>query len=287
MAKAKKAKKVKLTQAEVTAQRLADKQAQLNQAAGQINEAGPFGTQTYTTGADGRTTRTTALSPAEQAKLDQSNQLDSAINNVTQGLAGQAAQTYAQPFQGTTPEMIAKRQAVEDQTFKAYESRLNPYWTRFQQQQEAALANRGIAPGSRGYAAAMGDVNTQMQDAYLQAQTEAQKQGRSEADQLFNQDVTRYQMPATMIGSMRQNVSGVNTPQGVAPNTTPPDYMGAAVGLAGQANQLKISKGFGGGGGGESGPIVVSGSTPVSGITKPGTKRLTSMQSLGRLSGGF
>jgi hypothetical protein len=292
---AKKPKKVKIPKQEATAQRLATEQQKLNQAAGQINEQGPFGSQTYTTGADGRTTRTTALSPEEQSKLSQSNALDASINNVTQGLAGQAAQTYGTPFQGTTQDMLAKRQAVEDQTFKAYESRLNPYWERQRQSQEASLANRGIAPGSRGYAAAMGDTNTQMQDAYLQAQNAANTAGRGEADTLFNQDVTRYQMPAQMIGQMRQNVSGVNTPQGVAPNTQAPDYMGGAVSLYNQANQKAIAGMASSGGGSESTPMgAVTGSSALGAITIPGsTKKLnTSKQSglvgLGRLaSGGY
>jgi hypothetical protein len=283
---AKKPKKVKdpRSKSEIAAERISSKQSQLNQQAGQINEQGPFGSQTYSTGADGRTIRTTTLNPAEQAKLDQSNALDSSINNVAQGLAGQAAQTYSTPFQGTTPEMIAKRQAVEDQTWKSFESRLNPYWQRQQESQEAALANRGMAPGSRGYAAAMGDTRTQMQDAYLQGQTEAFKQGRSEADQLFNQDAMRYQMPATVLGTMRGNVSGVNTPQGVAPNTQAPDYTGAAVSLAGQANQLKMSKGMGGGGGSTLAPVT--GSSSVGGITIPGQKKVGGLMGLGRLSAG-
>lgn len=292
MAKSKNSKSSKNTipSTETTANRLAQEQAKLNALSGQVNEVTPFGTATYTTGPDGRVTRTSTLSAAEQAKLDQANALDSSIQGLASMFANQGASTYASPFAGDSKALADRRRAVEDQTFGAFESRLNPYWERQRNTMEASLANRGIAPGSRGYATAMGDFSQQQNDAYLQAQNTAFGAGRQEADTLFNQDLTRYQMPMQMLTGLRGAVSGVNAPNFLQPNMQAPDFLGAATALYGQKNQKDIAGKVsgGGGGGGTTTSAPITGGTTVAGISDPRTKsRSTGLVGLGRLSAGY
>lgn len=285
MAKAKKTKKPKISATESKTNKAVQQQAQLNQQFGQINEVSPFGTSTYVTGPDGRATRTTTLSAAEQAKLDQANALDTSIQGIAQGLAGQAAKTYATPFGGTSAEQIARRRQVEDQTYNAYRSRLEPYWQNQRNQQEAMLANRGIAPGSRGYAQAMGDFGQQQNDAYLQAQNSAFTAGRGEADTLWNQGAQAYAMPAQMLQGLRGSVSGVNMPQYLQPNQTAPDYLGAFTALSAQQTQKDIARMAKSGGGGEESAAPVFGNTVVAGVNNPNQKT-KGLIGLSRLSAG-
>jgi hypothetical protein len=113
-------------------------------------------------------------------------------NPVTQFTAPEGQQTSLD-FSGAPqigdPERIRERS--EDAVFSKAQSRLQPQFDTARQQLEIKMRNQGLGPEDEAWQAQMGSLNRQETDAYNQAMYSAIDTGRSEAAQMFGQDVTR------------------------------------------------------------------------------------------------
>jgi hypothetical protein len=150
-----------------------------------INEQSPFGTVNYTnSGFENvqdpsdpkktikvpRYTRTTTLSPDQQALLDQQNAAGKGMNDLAISQIGRLQTSLNQPFNldglpERTTDFSADRQRVED----AIMSRLEP---RFQRDEEIArtrLQNQGNTPGSEIYNNELENLGQAKTDARMQA----------------------------------------------------------------------------------------------------------------------
>ena len=80
-----------------------------------------------------------------------------------------------------------QRQKAEDMAYQKYASRLDPQFSRQEQELTTRLRNQGLAPGDQAYDAAMSNFNQSKNDAYQQAQYAASQAGRDESNLMFGQ----------------------------------------------------------------------------------------------------
>jgi hypothetical protein len=83
------------------------------------------------------------------------------------------------------------RQRAEDMEYNKATSRLDPQFQQQRQALEIKLRNQGLGPEDEAYKTQMSGLDMQETDARNQAMFSASAAGRSEAGQLFGQDVTR------------------------------------------------------------------------------------------------
>jgi hypothetical protein len=86
------------------------------------------------------------------------------------------------------------RARAEQSIYDKGASRLGDQFETRREQMEIKLRNQGLRPGDAAYEAQVQSVNQQETDAYGQLQNDAIMGGMSEANQAFNQDVTRRGM---------------------------------------------------------------------------------------------
>jgi hypothetical protein len=163
---------------------------------GNANEISPYGNITYNQigrqnvgGVDvPQFSRTTTLSPEQQALYNQQNQLSQGVNNLALGQVNRLTGHLDQPVNaGSLPQWAgnvvpenfsADRQRVEQAMF----DRLNPQMQRAREAEENRLVNQGFQRGTEAYTGAMGDIGRAENDARL-AITE---RGLGEQQGLFN-----------------------------------------------------------------------------------------------------
>ena len=95
----------------------------------------------------------------------------------------------------------ANRQSAEDAAYGRATSRLDPQYQQMESRMMTDLRNKGLSPGDQAYDAAMGNFNRGRTDAYEQARLGSTLEGRSEADQMYNQALAGYQ---TNLGAQGQ-----------------------------------------------------------------------------------
>ena len=83
------------------------------------------------------------------------------------------------------------RARAEQSIYDKGASRLGDQFETRREQMEIKLRNQGLRPGDAAYEAQVQSINQQETDAYGQLQNDAIMGGMSEANQAFNQDVTR------------------------------------------------------------------------------------------------
>ena len=86
------------------------------------------------------------------------------------------------------------RSRAEQSIYDKGASRLGDQFETRREQMEIKLRNQGLRPGDAAYEAQVQSINQQETDAYGQLQNDAIMGGMSEANQAFNQDVTRRGM---------------------------------------------------------------------------------------------
>jgi hypothetical protein len=239
-------------------------QARLNQ----VDEYTPFGSSVFEkTGntVDGidQMKRTTTLSPAQQAIVDQQMNISGQLNNTASQQLGRVDQALATPFsyQGMPDAPVADsaaRQQTIDSLYNQYSSRLDP---RFQQERSALdtqLANSGITAGSQAYNDAVDAFGRTKNDAYTSAMNQAVSSGGQEQSRLFGlQGDARSRaiqeaaysraVPLNDIASLMGTAPGVTMPQFSPMSQTsiaPTDVTGA-VGLQAQGQQANYAQAMG------------------------------------------
>jgi hypothetical protein len=216
---------------------LANQTAQLNQAYGMQNQAGPGGTQTsvqtgtrtipavYRTNNKGKQvlvtpaqevpvyTQTTTLSPQEQQLWDQQHQYGAATNELGIQQVGQLKELLGNPLDLSQENTSAY---LTDLARK----RLDPIWNQKQAELETRLRNQGLQPGTKGYNEAMSVFDYGRNDAYNSMLLSGRAQGIQEMLTQRNQPIN--ETTALMSGGQ------VSMPQfgqlGSGGNISPVDY---------------------------------------------------------------
>ena len=242
--------------------------------ANQINEVNPFGSSSYSTGADGRVTRTNTMSPEETAMLARLNQQRERAMGTAGATFSQVEQNARTPFNlDGIPQMPGDyeqfRRSTEDKVYDAFRRRTDDQFARQEQGLQQRLADQGIPVGSERWKAEMTQFSRNRNDAQLDAQLTAFDAGSKESQNMFNnqadlrnQAIDERQLvrdrPMQEYQSLMSGVS-LNTPQ--YSQTQPVDVAGIAQPFALNNQQVQLQRdqynwqkaqsgGVGGGGGG-------------------------------------
>jgi len=245
-------------------------QAQTN--ANQINEVNPFGSSSYSTGADGRVTRTTSMSPEETDMLARLNQQRQRAMGTAGATFSQVEQNARTPFNlDGIPQMPGDyeqfRRQTEDKVYGAFRRRSDDRFAKEEQGMQQRLADQGIPVGSERWKAEMQQFGRTKSDADLDAQLTAFDAGSRESQNMFqnqgqlrNQAIDERQLmrdrPMQEYQTLMDGVS-LNTPQ--YSQTQPVDVAGITQPFALNNQQVQLQRdqynwqkaqGGGGGGGG-------------------------------------
>lgn len=142
-----------------------------------LNTSSPFASQTF--GPNGTST-----------------QLAGGLGTAAQGLMGQAGSLgqgldwgqFGKPMTGDA----ARDQAI-NASYGQATSRLDPMWSRREDQLRTRLLNQGLAEDSEAYRNAMGDLQRDRNDAYSSAMNMAIGQGTQAGDSAFRNNMLSYQ----------------------------------------------------------------------------------------------
>ena len=210
--------------------------ARATTAANRTNQVTPYGNLTYTAnpGTDpyGNTlyTATQTLSPAQQATLDQQNQLNTGLmTTANKGLA-YANDVLSQP--GVDTSILPSYGIDPGQSYQdAIMSRLSPQIARENQSSDAQLANQGIAQGTEAYNNAKNLLQQGQNDRLTSATVQGMNTGLSANQQAFNQQAYNQMQPINVINALRTGSQVTNPSYAATPNqpyTAGPDLLGAA-----------------------------------------------------------
>ena len=223
---------------------LANLQSRLNNP----NMITPYGTSTYTIGPDGRPILTQSLSPAEQAKLTGTEQLQQGALGMAGNVLGNASGTLGRSFGGPNPMLgfdpryaiggvqldpnfsgappnptasEADRQQAQQAAYQNVTQYLDPQWAQKQSDLTTQLSNQGITPGSPAYDRAMLNFNNAKQQAYESARQQAVQQGlEAEKAQYGMQLSSRQQAIQEIMNALQAHNVGVGEQAGIAGQST-------------------------------------------------------------------
>jgi hypothetical protein len=232
-------------------------------AANRVNQVTPYGNLNYNiTGSDPygnpTWTATTSLSDVGQQLLNNQNAASLGLGSTINSALGRTQQMMGEGFNPNLPSTgINPGQTYQE----AYMQRLAPQIEQSRESTTAALANQGIAPGTKAYENAMRQQAIKENDLLLGATTQGFGVGQQANQQAYNQALTNYQLPLNTLSALRtgaqvQNPSFVNSAQQAT--TSGPDLLGASqMGYnaqmgnfnAGQAAQQGLNSGLMGLGG--------------------------------------
>lgn len=174
-----------------------------------VNQTGPLGSVTYTTGPDGKPIQTTTLDPWQQKLLQDQAYFDIEKNKMVgpgggTGIWERMVDAYSSPYDlGGLPKALgtddlrADRQRVEDEVFNRYKSDLDTRFIQEEQDLQQRLAGMGIPMGSERYREEMDQFSQRKNKAYQDAKTQAMLEGRGETQAMFD-----------MSGAARQRAVG-------------------------------------------------------------------------------
>lgn len=132
------------------------------------------------------------MSPAEQAKLDLSNNIEKNLLNTAQSGLNRVSGAMDTPFDmskvsGMRDAPVAN-EATRQSVANSLMSRLDPQFARDEESTRSRLANQGITQGSEAYNREMESLNNAKTDARMQADVQAgQEQSR-----LFDMEQQQY-----------------------------------------------------------------------------------------------
>lgn len=188
------------------------RQAQLEQLyADRPDQYNPFGSvqwgqqSTIDPATGERVTRWTqgqGLSPQMQRMFDQRMGFTEGLSGIQSGMLNRIQQEmggapdWAQfgDVQGLEYDPMDLRGRAEEAAYGRSVSRLDPQFAQREQALEINLRNKGLRPGDEAYDAAMGNFERARADAYEQARRGAVGEGRAEAGQLFQQQLSSTQL---------------------------------------------------------------------------------------------
>jgi hypothetical protein len=182
------------------------------------NVIGPYGTQTYTTGPDGRPTLTQTLSPEQQNILDQQNKMKGLMGTLGTQVIQNASGTLGKPLDFSGAPAIGTGQSTRDQVINAMMSRSNADLGKQWDQTNSDLVARGIAPGTAAYQREQDLQARSRNDAFQQAQiaggnAASQQQGMdiNARNNYLSGLLTQRQTPLNELSAL-QSGSQVNNP---------------------------------------------------------------------------
>ena len=243
--------------------------ARATAAANRTNQVTPYGNLTYTAnpGKDpyGNTlyTATQTLSPAQQAILDQQNQLNTGLMTTANKGLNYANQVLSQP--GVDQSQLAQTGINPGQSYQdAIMSRLSPQIARENQSSDAQLANQGIAQGTEAYNNAKTLLGQNQNDRLTSAPTQGMNMGLAANQQGFNQAAYNQMQPINVINALRTGSQVTNPSYAATPqqaNTAGPDLLGAA--NAQYTNQLNATNAANAGAGNFMGGLMGLGASAI------------------------
>lgn len=196
--------------------------AETNAALNRVNEYTPYGNLTYNipdpTNAPYSWTATQTLSPAEQQKLDLTNQADILYGNTALKQLGTAASTLATPINTNYND-------VRNQTIQAQMALIQPQLDQQRQALSDQLQAQGVTQGSQAWYNAMQNANNQQSSMYNNILANA----GNTVGQAIQQQIALRQEPlnetaALMSGQQIQGPSFTNVPTS---NVQPTDVLAA------------------------------------------------------------
>jgi len=244
--------------------------AQTATAANRVNQVTPYGNLNYTQtkDADGNPvwTATTSLSNVGQQLLDNQNRSSLGLGSTTNAALQDVQNTMGKPFNpnlpalqsnlatptynqvgqgpqfsqmGSNPELQTKVGGTGMEGWDAatalINKRLQPQIQQSDERLQAQLANQGIAPGTEAYNRAMTQQGQKTNDLL----TQAQLQGATVQNQMFNQNVA-----AGQFGNQALNQMNANQLSNLGFNNAT-NQQGFANQLAGtQQNNAAVAQGF-------------------------------------------
>jgi hypothetical protein len=183
--------------------------AAYNASLNRVNTTTPYGTQTFTSA--GRDPLTGApiynqdikLNAPQQALLDQQQQQDLAVGNISQNQIGQMANAYSQ---GIDPSSIGKyRDDAERALYDRNTAYMDRDYQRSEDRERNRLANQGVVEGSEAYKSSMDNFNRDKEIAYRQARNEAIAGGGAEADRSMSQLFALRNQPLNEYNALRNS----------------------------------------------------------------------------------
>jgi hypothetical protein len=166
-------------------------------------------------------TATTSLSPQLQGLVDSNISNNTALSGIEGQLAGNVSDRLSTPLD-------LGPSALQGEINRQNAVTLDPYWARQDAQTEQSAYNRGLAPGSEGYGAAMQNEGTLKNQSYGQAWQGA-------AQQAQNAMLTEYNQPINELTAL-QSGSQVSQP-GVGQTAAAPQTSVAGTNIAGLIEQ--------------------------------------------------
>lgn len=221
------------------------------------NQNNPWGNIKWTQDSAGNWTQDTTLNDDLQGALDSQLGLQKGRTDLAGGMLGRMEGEFGDPLDwskyGAPTELEFNadqiRQKAEDAAYDRASGRLDSQYADSDNALEVSLRNRGLSEGDAAFDNAMKNQNESRTDAYAAAQDESVRQGRAEADQMYQQQVgdadyankiRQQQMTEEMTrrGFTLNEINAIMSGQQVqapqfenyisAGKATAPDYLGAA-----------------------------------------------------------
>lgn len=154
----------------------------------------PFGEVHWTQDPQGNWTQTTSLSGDQQAALDDQMGIQKDKSELASSMFDRSSDEFGKPMDwsqfgeyskmGGDPD--AARKTASDAMYGRATSRLDPQFAQQQDAMVAQLRNQGLKPGDKAYDTAMQNFQQGKNDAYTQAQYQADIGGGAEAERTQN-----------------------------------------------------------------------------------------------------
>ena len=182
-----------------------------------VNQYTPQGSNTfeqigYWSDGTPKFSQTTTLSPTEQKLYDQQSGIKAGVNDLTSQQVSKLTGLLGNP-------VSLNNDAVEARLFDLGSKRLDPAMQRAWNERETELMNRGMMPGSEGYAREQDAFNRSRTDAYNQLALTGRAQSVQEALAERNQPIN--EITALMSAGQVSMPNFVSTAQA---NVAPTDY---------------------------------------------------------------
>lgn len=175
------------------------------------------------------------LSPIGQQLLNYQNQASAGMGEELNAATNRVRHTL-----GPAPDFSSVKD-IQDKSYQAVTSRLDPQWEQRDQMDQTRLRNQGLLPGSEAYENARREFNQGRNDAYQQANLAAIQtapQTYQLATALRNQPLN--ELNALRTGSQVTNPTFQQAPQ--QQTTAGPNMLGAAQAQYGAANDAYNSQ---------------------------------------------
>ena len=183
-------------------------------AANRVNTYTPYGSWQYShtgTDPDNGWSVTQTLSPAEQEKLNQTNNLSTGLLNISSkglGYVDDALSTGGKLDEAKLAQSPIQGQSVQD----AIMSRLAPQIDRDRESLRTRLANQGLMEGSEAYKNAMLTQGQKENDLYTSAALQGIQTGLTARQQGIQEQYAAQDRPLNIVNALRTG-NQVNLPQ--------------------------------------------------------------------------